>query len=263
MFMLNQNKYTARRSEIKRKNTQKIIRRSFGFIIILGLFSGIFYLLFFCKFFRIKNISVKSSGAAVEAEVLEAAKEVLGRKVFNILPLDSLALFNKDKISKEISESCALKSISINRKFPSSLEIQTEERKGIINWCDADDCHLIGEDGEIASKDLNPDFAMVSENCSDESKKRNKEKAAFILKANELIANKLDIKIKSFSLESCFTQKLAAKTDAGFEVYFNLSRPVDEQENVLYNVLIEKISKKDWGKLEYIDLQVEGKVYYK
>lgn len=256
-------KHTTRRLERKQKNTQKIFRRVFGVIIIAVLFSGIFYLLFFCKYVKIKSIAVKGSGAAIEAQVSEAAREVLENKVFKILPSDSLILFNKKKVSKEISEKCALNAISITRKLPSSLEIQIEERTGVLNWCDGDDCYLIDKDAAEASKDLDSSLPVVSESCTETDRKHNKGKVDFVSSANGLILDKLGLRIKSFSLENCFTQKLVAKTDVGFEVYFNLARPVKEQTDVLYNVLTEKILEKNWATIQYVDLQVEGRVYYK
>jgi len=51
-------------------------------------------------------------------------------------------------------------------------------------------------------------------------------------------------------------------TPWGVEIYFNPSNSVESHINALEAVLEEKI-KDDYNSLEYIDLRIKGRAYYK
>jgi len=55
---------------------------------------------------------------------------------------------------------------------------------------------------------------------------------------------------------------LRVKTSAGFEIYFNPGYSMETQINALRMVLDNEI-KGNYVSLEYIDLRIEGRVYYK
>jgi hypothetical protein len=57
-------------------------------------------------------------------------------------------------------------------------------------------------------------------------------------------------------------EELIAHTSGGWEIYFNPSDSLDAQLNALEKVLEDQI-KGSYLNLEYIDLRIEGRVYYK
>lgn len=53
------------------------------------------------------------------------------------------------------------------------------------------------------------------------------------------------------------------ETEEGWQVYFDTTRDITSQVKVLDLVLREKITKEERETLEYIDLRVQGRIYYK
>lgn len=238
-----------------RKNTFKLFKRIFAVFIAAILVGGIVYALFFCPLIRVREIKISGVKAEIESQISDKAKEFLSRKTLLIFPNDSIVLFNSNALKTEIEKIGGVKNASVSWNMPNSLEIKTEERRGVLNWCQADRCSVVDEEGTEISGFLDSSFAIVNSDCRDGNPQA--EKIHFIQEALDYLS-KINLNPKSFYLESCFTQKLSAKV-AEFEIYFDLSRSVKDQIEVLQNVLEDKnrvIS-------EYVDLQVEGRVYYK
>ncbi len=57
-------------------------------------------------------------------------------------------------------------------------------------------------------------------------------------------------------------EDLRGTTSLGWQVYFNPAYSIDSQIKALETILDEQI-KGDYKSLEYIDLRIEGRVYYK
>lgn len=218
---------------------------------------------FFAPCSRIKDIKIEGGSAEIQFKISSKLLEILNRKVFKLIPADGFFVLNKDKIKKEIIEACGLKSASLAWKFPNSLIIKTEQRESKLNWCAEGNCAIIDSEAVKISDGINSELFVVNESCEEIEKGRSAEKVKFIVEISESISTRFDIKPKSFYLENCLTQKLVLKTNIGFDIYFNISRSSKSQLEALYGILYGKIPRIDWDKLEYIDLQVEGRVYYR
>jgi len=255
-------KKTIRRKTKKEKSIQKKIKCVFLTIFFL-IFAGIIgYLLFFASFTKIKHVRVKSSSAKIESQTLNNIEDFLSGKFLWVFPKNGIFIVNcsKQKVISAITTN-DIKDVSIKYKWPNSLEIEVSEREGALNWCNGDDCYILDEDGEEISKGIDGDFLIVNEKCSIASEQRAKDKVKFIADMHKFISFKTDLKIKSYYLEDCFTQKLIAKTSIGFQIYFDLSRPAKGQGVILSNVLSEKFD--NLYNLQYIDLQIKDRIFYK
>jgi len=66
--------------------------------------------------------------------------------------------------------------------------------------------------------------------------------------------------IRNFKIIS--PEDLRVRTTQGYQIYFNPTYSVDSQLKAL-KLTLEKEIKENWPSLEYIDLRIEGRVYYK
>ncbi|MFH1175449.1 MAG: hypothetical protein V1698_01870 [bacterium] len=254
-----------REQKIKKR---KIERQKSGKILwfFVGLFflAAAFYLLVFSPFFKIKKVFVKCASARIEADALIKTEDFLKRKVCWILPMDSAIVFrlNKKKAAQIIGGSGEFQVAKLGLKRIRNLEVEVLERDSALNWCIDENCKVLGSDAFEISTGLVDSLPIVIDKCN--GRHYEKEKIAFISEINQLILEKTDLKIKSYHLDECATQKLTAKIAvaevSNFEIYFNLLYSAEEQINILNSVL-RKISYP--VNLEYVDLQVEGKVFFK
>jgi len=258
---MQQYKYTAHRSKRNKKRTLNSIKHVFFGLALVILAGAIIYALFFCSLIRVKEIKISGVNVEIESQIRNKTKEFLGQKKIWFFPNDGIVLFDGDKLKSEIKKIGAVKDVFVKWKMPNSLEIRAEEREAAFNLCNSNGCFVIDDEGAVISDMLDGRLIVVNENC-DDLEYCDKGKIQFIKETYELL-DKTGIKMSSASLENCFTQKLSVKTDMGFKIYFNLTRPIKDQITVLRNILqkFSLLDKKE--KLEYIDLQIEGKVYYK
>lgn len=257
---MNHYKYTTyNSSQIKKTKKKKgkggLFKKILAGLILILFISGITYALFFCPLIRIREIKIFGINAEIESQMRDKTREFLSKKKLLVFPNDGIVLFNSDKLKADLEELGAIKNISVNWNMPNSLEIKAEERAGILNWCRNDGCAVIDDGGIKISDTLDADLAIVNDNCGEE--KFDAQKINFIKDASKSLLQ-LNLKPSGFFLENCFTLKLAAKV-SGFDIYFDLSRSVSDQIEVLQSILTDKTRVIS----EYIDLQVEGRVYYK
>lgn len=245
----------------EKKNTLKILKRVFEVFILAIMAGSIVYILFFASFTRIKEINITGANAEIKSQAGEAIRDFLNRKILRVFPADGIVLFSRKKAQEEIEKLESIKSAAVKWNIPNSLDISIEERIGALNWCDTGNCGVLDAGGFKMSEALDANFPIVNENCKSENFENNSQnnkinKIIFISELNNLLS-RIDIKTKNFYLEDCFTQKIIAKTGE-FDIYFNLAVSAEKQVNVLQNILADKNRVIE----EYVDLQVEGRVYY-
>lgn len=245
----------------EKKNTLKILKRVFEVFILAIMAGSIVYILFFASFTRIKEINITGANAEIKSQAGEAIRDFLNRKILRVFPADGIVLFSRKKAQEEIEKLESIKSAAVKWNIPNSLDISIEERIGALNWCDTGNCGVLDAGGFKMSEALDANFPIVNESCKSENFENNSQnnkinKIIFISELNNLLS-RIDIKTKNFYLEDCFTQKIIAKTGE-FDIYFNLAVSAEKQVNVLQNILADKNRVIE----EYVDLQVEGRVYY-
>jgi len=77
----------------------------------------------------------------------------------------------------------------------------------------------------------------------------------FILFTRQELPEIIDFEIVSF-------ENLIATTNKGYQIYFNPTYSARSQLEAL-RMVIKKEIKQELDSLEYIDLKIEGRVYYK
>lgn len=251
-----------RKKRGERKSALKLLKFVFETIFFLFFIGVLIYLLFFASFAKIKNVRVKGGSTRIEMQTVQKAEEFLSGKFLWFFPKNGIVLFNlnKQKMVDAIRQN-DIKEIFIEYKWFNSVEIEIKEREGALNWCNEDDCVILDSEGEEISKGIDGDYPIINEKCSIEGEKKKCDKVKFIFAISKFISTKTNLKIKSYFLEDCFSQKLVAKVSSGPQIYFDLARSAEDQGVILEGILAERFESL-YG-LEYIDLQVEGKVFYK
>ena len=87
----------------------------------------------------------------------------------------------------------------------------------------------------------------------------------YILQIREILPKIKTVKglsLKAVDFEIISMEDLKVTTFGGWQIYFNPAYSVDSHLNTLQLVLEEQI-KEDYSSLEYIDLRIKGRVYYR
>ncbi|TRZ78248.1 FtsQ-type POTRA domain-containing protein [bacterium] len=248
--------------KVQKKNTLKNVKRVFLAIFFLIIISGSAYLVLFFPYLKVQDVSVIGASAEINSQASRAMHEFLDRKVLKFLPTDGIFLFDEQRAEEMLSQIPTIKSADVKWKMPNFLKVEITGSQGILNWCLNSNCFSVDADGKVTGDVLDSSLPIVNETCSSGEYTVNSQKLQFITNVKKEIKQKMGIDTRDVVLDGCFTQKLALKTDSGFDIYFNTSRSYDEQILVLQNIF-ETMSEVERTNLEYIDLQVANKVFYR
>ena len=84
----------------------------------------------------------------------------------------------------------------------------------------------------------------------------------FISQTKEFLLSEINLKVVDFDVLSFPADDMKVITSEGWYILFNLQKEAEEQLSALKGVLEEKI-KDQRENLEYVDLRIENRVYYK
>jgi len=278
------------RRERARRNIFFALRSIIYKIMILAVLGGAFYFLFFSSFFSVKNIEISGNNLIAGEEIKKAVMEVADRKIFKIFS-NNLLLIRKADIEDSIkSKFSNITTLEVDRKFPGSLKIAVKEKPIDILWCNAIKVEKIiakksaeekepvlteayqcyfsdeennvyrkaeGEMGKNSIKVFRDEGINLGARIGDDELKK------FIREINANFASKIGLAVNYLYLPSISLREMRIFTAKGWKAYFDTTRSANEQIDVLNNVLKTAMTEKEKEELDYVDLRVVDRVYFK
>lgn len=265
-----------------KKNFHPEIRRKRGslffgimfYLLFFGFLFYFFYAIFFSSFLTVNNIKINGISSISEDLIKEMTQKEISGEYFFGNQKNNLLLVNDKKIEEKISsEIRKIKTVNIKKKFPHSLIIEIEERKIFLAVCvmSKENCYLLDEMGQafdifsFASQAIFPILYCESEEKIDLGgvvlDKYYMEKIIFLqkkLKEESAFKSEYILETPSF-----ISQDVRVKTKEGWKIFFNTNTNLEKQFQKLKLVLEKEILPDERKKLEYIDLRIENKVFYK
>ncbi|MFH1508980.1 MAG: FtsQ-type POTRA domain-containing protein [bacterium] len=243
-----------------------------GYLFFVVIFVAIVvYLFFYSPVFAIEGLVVPEAANVPSARVKEVLNEELNKSFLGILPKRNIFIFSENKVKKDVLNKIPqLEDITLTRRLPDVLKVELKEKTPSAIWMSGGVPYFVDDEGIIAYQ---VPLQLVRTATVPIIKDRlNKEVEANTLvmdKTSLLLATELNskfearngIKIHSFSVPAKGAEEVHVVTEAGWYVYFSTARSADAQLNDLVLSLREQI--KSTNNLEYIDLRVTDKVYYK
>lgn len=263
--MINRQK---RKYQIKKKKSLLKSRFFWLVLLIVVILALTADLVLFSPFLQINEISVSGNQKIPTAEI----QNYIWPEVEKIFPFGlksrSFLLADPLSIKTRLREKFLLiDELSVKRILPRFLVVEIGERKTVSLWCWEINCFALDKKGvifETASRDQ-AGLVIKSKQPKDEisiGKKVMEEKTLEqILFIQQTMSQKAKIEAREFTLFEN-DQRLNAKTNEGWEVFFDLKEDINWPLVELELVLEKKLPREKRGSLEYIDLRF-SKVYYK
>ncbi|MBU2472655.1 hypothetical protein KKE74_01320 [Patescibacteria group bacterium] len=270
----------------KEKNTlKKIFFRGMFFCLLIG----ITYFLIWSPFLWIENIEIRSSKVPLyytSLEIREIVENNLEEKLWRIISQKSIALISSSKIKNDILDQFPeINEVIIQRKLPNILIVKIWERESIGVWCQyhststeefierkIDQCFYIDQQGIIYRQAplmkgnlvLNI-YSAKNQTADIRTQVTSPEIIEFILAIEQGIekikmADKKPLTIIDFEIISLEDLRVTTLND--YQIYFNPAYSTELQLQAL-EMILEKEIKQDYVSLEYIDLRIQDRVYYK
>lgn len=243
--------------------------------LMLAFFGTAIFIFFFSDFLSIKTIDISGTESVPQERAREIIIAEMAGKIDGIFRRDNLIFLDIENMKKNLPDAYQIiEKVEITRKFPDKLIIKLQERKTLLNYCSGGECFVIDSKGNAFAKFDFEKNEFGEKNLiviNDESGKKistddfsaNLDFLQFALEIKYCLEDE-SIPVKmNFSTPTVVSGDLRVETESGWKIYFNQKIGADREIEMLKTVLKNSIDKKSQADLEYIDLRLDNKVYYK
>lgn len=237
--------------------------------------AGAVYLLFFASLLDLRSIDVSGAEVISITELKAAAESWLGEKLL-WLPRSNNLLFisSKELESKLAAGFPRIDTVEIKREFPHGLKIDITERKPAGIWClagqsGAGGCFYFDKNGVAYAGTGRPSgFLILSVvdyrggEITLGSRATSDEWLSSIMTAKEFLP-KIGVDVAEFTIPSGSFDEFDAKTAEGWKIMFSNSTNVAKQISSLGVLFKDKLPASKRTGLQYVDLRIQDRIYYK
>lgn len=261
----------------KKEKKSKFSR--FLFWVIFLVFLGVcVYMLFFSPFLEVDSISVEGNKDIPSEDIIGKVDAALNGKYLKYLSRRNFFLLSKNRINEELKNNFnRLEVSSIERKFPRAILIRVMERQPEIAWCSGGVCYLVDKTGLIyaganaADGELNQDrfLVVIDDNARPVEIKKtviNPDFVQYLKQIDSLLVDDLKLGIDGdYHTPALSSQEVTVKIKEGDGWLLKLSQAVSpgDTKKIIQTVFDKDLNEEKRRNLEYLDLSVKGKVYYK
>lgn len=234
-------------------------------LIIIVPLSTFIWLLFFTHTFAVTAITVVDAKPNTEPAVRQIAQKSIGN---NILFAQTASL--EQEIAQHVTQ---VKDVHIIRKLPGTLKIIIQERTPAILLLSGGTYYFVDSDGvayEEAPLDTLPGIVLpVVKNSDDNAHVTIGTRAVddqFILFLTDALKGLPDIthaQVVEVQIPALATREAHFLLDKNWIILMDTTRPAAGQLDVLKRLLEHTIAGPDLDTLQYIDLRIPNRVYYK
>jgi cell division septal protein FtsQ len=249
----------------------------FLFWVLLLVFAGVSaYLFLFSSFMEVETISVSGNKDISSEEIESRVREAISGKYYGYFSRNNFFLVNRKAIDAVLKNNFSrLEVASIEKKFPKAILIEVKERQPELVWCSGGVCYLIDGDGLAYSGASGTDeelrnqsfLTVVDENARPvEIGKTNigSEYVDFLKKINLLLRDNLHLETEgSYSTPALASREVTVKIKEGWFLKLSESVSSEETEKIIQTVFEKELSQEKRQGLDYLDLRIKNKVYYK
>lgn len=242
----------------KQEREEKHKLRLAPFLIFI-LLIGLIYLLFFSKAFLIKETKVRGYSSP------ELIKDIVESRIRGSHLSKNILLFKKDPVIEAIKGDSGVKEVRISKIYPNTILIDVQESKPLILWSSGGEYYEIDDRGYVVGKNKNENIPIVYDYLN--IKADLGERVASPTFVNYIIILERDFaKITGSEIEKIIIYDLLTdvrvKSKDSWTAYFNSSKdPISQLENLTR--ILNEVGSAGRKRLEYIDMRLESRIFYK
>lgn len=251
----------------------------FLFWVLFLIFWGVCgYVLLFSPFLDIESVAVYGNQDIPTEEIVAKVDEVVNGKYLNYLSKRNFFLVSKNRINQKLKNDFdRLEVSSIEKKFPRSILIRVKEKQPELAWCSGGVCYLVDKSGLVYS----------GANATDEELSRSRFLVViddnarpveigttsigenfiqYLKEIDSLLVDELKLQIDGdYHTPATSSQEITVKIKEGEGWFLKLSNVVSPKDTkkILETVFERELTEEKRSQLDYLDLRVKGKVYYK
>lgn len=256
----------------KKKSSGKWLFR----LVVVFFVVTLAYALFFSDLLAVTDVKISGLNKLDETSIRDSVDEKLNGKYLGFIRKNNLILALKSEIQEILLANFKrIEAVRIEKVFPNRLIVVIKERNLTMLLCSSGKCYVLNERGEAYPADnFNPE-ELEAENLvtlddsggSQVNTENNPLESSFqdfILKLGDRVLSDTEIVLKKhYETPSRMSGDLKAETEEGWRINFSQDIGLEKELLMLKTVLINKIPKDQQKDLEYVDLRIANKVFYK
>jgi hypothetical protein len=262
------------KDELKKKKRKKLILGSALILLFIFIFLiAAVYALFFAKLLDVRTIKITVPEGVSQTDLNAAINKWLDAGFWKLTRRNDILFFSGTRLSDQLAKQFPeLDSIVVNKHLPHSLELSVSKRKPAGIWClsvAAGGCFYFDKNG-VAYAEATPTVGFLILNVNDSRNnliKLGDKVASHVWVDNIILAKELLVKIgldtSEFDIPVDSFDEFDAKTAYGWPVIFSDQTDITRQINSLAQFLKEKLTPTQTKTLEYVDLRIQDRIYYK
>lgn len=230
------------------------------------------YFLFFSGLFDIRGIEVKGAEVIGQNEVQAIVSELFHETSLFVLTHENIFLFSSPAAAERVRTAFPrIADISVTKRFWTrtvSVAISERQPAGVSCVKKTERCvyfDLSGIAFAAAPTIASASLLRIEENDLRGSQfpyeQYTQELVEFVATAKKQMQEKAHATIISFSFMNGYGD-VEARTQEGYVIFLNTAQGAEEQAQIFKNIIATEI-KDQMPMLEYIDLRVENRAYYK
>jgi hypothetical protein len=260
----------------ERKKIKLMIIRIFFYCALVCFIASMAYIFIFSPLTQINKIDIEGTKELKKDEINVEMRNKMAGKYLGVISKKNFVLLPSEKLEQELSDKFRkIKTINISKHFPDKIIVQLEERRSLIIWCSGGPCYIVDEKGyafspaDLDSREVmeNNLIKLINESARpvDLGKQVLSESHLnYLLNLKDSLRKNAKLEIfDDYHTRSSVAEEVSVKTLDGWYIFLSSAYPQDESIEMLRILLEQKIQPEERKNLEYIDLRVVGKIYYK
>lgn len=246
----------------------------------IGLVVGILTIALYARAFRIDHIIISSETLTDTAHIEETIRNVTQGTSFAIIPNDHLLFLRKKAIIEAIEENDPIiRTASVSVRWPSTVHIDIEEKERVLWWKIGTTFYDVDDQGIAfrrtpaqTTQELIENNESVARIIIDQREEffpeipshlATENFIAFAAALPKTLATHTRLTMERMTTPNPTTRELHVETSNGFTILFDTSRNPEHEIKTLNKIVEEKLTHEQLEKLEYIDLRIREKTFYK
>lgn len=257
-----------RQKRAKKKKIRLLLYCSSG----AALVAAIFYFIFFSGYLNIREVSVLGIDAPVSDEIKRISSEAISGRRF-LVPRGNILIFSSGQLVGAIENQFpVLDEVTVEKQLPGKIIIRVKEREKAGMVCGGEEkaeCFYFDGQGVIFKESpeiISASLLLLKDDSvagiSLPSQKYDKKTVEFIRAVKKDFTDQVGIGVEYFHFINS-SGDIAAHVDKKFEIYLaSGDHSPEDQARILKSILDGEIKDKI-SALDYIDLRVDNRAYYK